>query len=137
MAMAFSLTPRTWRIAWLCATVAAKEDTDGQACRLLRLAEFALDLSRLAALRGHRQKARCRRHYLAGRFRLGVRGLRRSAAAQTCAAAPSLSHDGAEALARPSRRQAEPPAQAFPVQRSARRQVCHRAARTGPHGRRH
>src|SRR5215207_4054000 len=89
----------------------ARGGPHGQARRLLRLVELALDLSRIEAFRGDRQETQRARYDLAGRFRFCLRGLRWPAAAQTRAAAPSLSHDGAEALARPSRRAADARAQ--------------------------
>src|SRR5438445_9846756 len=98
--MALSVTPRTWRITHLCATVAPTEENDGQARRLLPLTQLALGLSGVEAFRGDRQEARRRRDDLAGRFRLGVFGFRRPASPEARAAAPSLPHDGAEALAR-------------------------------------
>src|SRR2546428_9334761 len=87
------------------------EDHYGQACRLLRLAELALDLSWVTAFRGDSQEAWRPCHHLAGRFRFGVRRVGRPASTQARAAASGLSHDGAEALARSSRREAQPRAQ--------------------------
>ena len=97
---------RPFAVACHSATVAPAEDTMAKHVDYYVSLELALDLSRVEALRGDRQETQRRRHDLAGRFRLGLRGLGRPAAAQARAAAPSLSHDGAEALARPSRRQA-------------------------------
>src|SRR5258708_38372116 len=90
-----------WPIGTLLSPAIAPQSsrggTHGQACRLLRFAEFALDLSRLEALRGDGPEAWRRRHHLACRFRLGVRRLRPPSAARAAPAAPGPSPDGSGA----------------------------------------
>src|SRR5262245_5034390 len=115
IAMIRSDTWPRWRIGTLLspaiAPQSAGEGRHGQAHRLLRFVELALDLSGIEALRGHRQEAQCSCHHLAGRFRLGVRRIGWPAVTPAGAAASGLSHDGAEALARSSRRAAHARAQ--------------------------
>src|ERR1044072_8757350 len=120
-------TPEGWTIGPLLSPAiqpqCASGGHHGQARRLLRLLELALDLSRVEALRRDRQETQCERHDLACRFRLVLCVLGWPAAAQARAATPSLSHDGAEALARPTGRQPQPRTQVLSRRRSAGRQV--------------
>ena len=78
-----------------------------KARRLLCFAQFARTHRSSKRLEAMAAEIQSGRDDLAGRFRLRLRGVRRPAAAQAIASAAGVPHDGAEALARPSRHSAD------------------------------